>query len=346
MFEQFIGNEQAKRVLTALLAADRLPQSLLFAGNAGLGKRSFAMEAAKFFLCTDRGGKVPCGVCSACMRSEDITSPRADKKEDFEQIVFSGHPDFGIVLPYRKTILIEAVRDLEREANFRPFESAKRFFIIKDAEKLSAVKQNAANALLKTLEEPQPSTYLILLSSRPLLLLPTIRSRCQTIRFRPIPKKEIAEYLTRHGGFSTGDAKLAAGLCGGSVGRALSTDLDAYRETRRQMIEVVRMSAGRQHLAGLVRAAETISGADSPVEYEFALNTLEKLVHDIWRLKLANPESVVNFDIVESIEQLAGLADTATFARWLDLIEDYRADLGYNLNRRIGTAGLFAGMAS
>src|SRR5207237_2754975 len=136
----------------------------------------------------------------------------------FEKVFFSEHSDIGVVIPYKNTILIDAVRDLEKEANFRPYEAKARIFIIDDAEKLNASKDNAANALLKTLEEPVATTYIFLISSRPDALLSTILSRCQTIRFAPIAAKEIENYLIETKKFSPEDAEILARISTGSIG--------------------------------------------------------------------------------------------------------------------------------
>ena len=104
----------------------------------------------------------------------------------------------GLLIPFNKNILVDAVRDLEREAYFRPFEAPARVFIIEDADKMNDA---ASNALLKTLEEPASTSYIFLISSRPDSMLQTIQSRCQVIRFACLEAREIEEYLLKTGKF-------------------------------------------------------------------------------------------------------------------------------------------------
>src|SRR2546421_9743273 len=175
-------------MLRRLIAADRVPRSFLFAGDDGVGKRQFALELAKAFVCKEPVGGEACDACAACRRAGVFAFPKADDKDAHKKVILSEYPDIGTVIPYNRNILVDAIRDLEREANFLPFEGSARLFVIDEADKMNDA---ATNALLKTLEEPPPTTYLFLITSRPDSLLPTIRSRCQTLRFAPVETAEI-----------------------------------------------------------------------------------------------------------------------------------------------------------
>ena len=179
MFDSLVGNERAKETLQRMLRQGRVPGALLFAGEKGLGKRSFALELARALNCKDRRGVEGCGVCPACERIFKFQYPAADERDEHKKVIWSEHRDVGVVRPYNRNILVDAVRDLERESNFRPVEGAARFFLVENAESLN---EASSNALLKTLEEAPPTTHIILITARPSGLLPTIRSRCQTIR--------------------------------------------------------------------------------------------------------------------------------------------------------------------
>jgi DNA polymerase-3 subunit delta' len=240
MFDKLIGNNQIKTILRRMLKAERVPHSLLFAGAEGIGKKQFALELAKAFVCHSPKDFEACDVCVACKRADKFAFPKPDdKKEEFAKVFFSEHSDIGVVIPYKNSILVDAIRDLEKEANFRPYEAKARIFIIDDAEKLNLAKDNAANALLKTLEEPSPTSYIFLVSSRPDALLPTILSRCQTIRFSPCPRKDIEKYLLETKKFAPDDAEIVARLSAGSVGNALETNLEKFREQREVMLKVL-----------------------------------------------------------------------------------------------------------
>src|SRR5919112_1736601 len=150
MFDSLVGNERAKETLRRMLRQGRVPGALLFAGEKGLGKKSFALEVARALNCRDRRGVEGCGVCPACERVGRVQLPAADDRDAHEKIIWSEHKDVGLIRPYNRNILVKAVRDLERESNFRPVEGSARVFLIEHAESMN---ESASNALLKTLEE-------------------------------------------------------------------------------------------------------------------------------------------------------------------------------------------------
>ncbi len=345
MFDRLIGNQYTKDILRRMLAAGRVPHSLIFAGAEGIGKKQFALELAKSFVCQNPQSFEACDRCAACRRAEKFDLPKSDKKEDYEAVFFSEYPDIGIVIPFKNSILVNSVRELEKEANFRPFEAKARFFIIDDAEKLSSAKDNAANALLKTLEEPPPTSYIFLITSRPDALLPTILSRCQTLRFAPVPAKEIEARLLSTKKFSPDDAALAAALSNGSVGRALDADPNKFREGRGAMLIVLDSLLVRQDRAALLRAAEDMNDAKNKDNYNATLEILETLIHDVWALRLGQAEEIVNADIRSQLNTLAERADPKRLAAWLAQIEAMRGNFNVNLNRKIATDALFMRMA-
>src|SRR5687767_6566802 len=125
MFDKLAGNLQVKQVLKHLIASNRVPNSMLFAGDDGIGKRQFALELARGFICVDPSDHEACGVCAACRRIGNIAIPEAtDKnKDDFKKVFFGEHLDVGQIIAYKRTILVDAIRDLERNANYRPYEA-------------------------------------------------------------------------------------------------------------------------------------------------------------------------------------------------------------------------------
>lgn len=329
-----------------MLAADRVPHSLLLAGAEGIGKKRFALEIAKAFVCQNLQNSEACDECAACRRADAFNFPKPDARDDFEKVIFSEHSDVGMIVPYKNSILINAVRELETEANFRPYEAKARFFIIDDAEKLNSAKDNAANALLKTLEEPPATSYIFLISSRPDMLLPTIRSRCQTIRFAPVDEREIKKFLLGVKKHSSDDAALLAKLSGGSIGRALEIDLNTYREGRETMIKVLESLLISEDRSVLLKTAEEVNDAKNKDNYNSFLGILETLIHDIWNLSLgANEESIVNADIKTYLKKLAANAESKRLASWLTEIEKMRANFNVNINRKIATDALFLQMA-
>src|SRR5438270_13191949 len=287
MFSRLIGNEEVKSALRHLLTSGRMPGSLLFTGEEGIGKKLFALELAKALNCRNRVGVEACDECSSCRRIANSTFPPFSSPDDNkERLIWSEHGDVAMVRPYKQIIRVGPMRELEREANFRPFEGAARVFIVEDAEYMN---DTAANALLKTLEEPPPTSHLILTTSNPTALLATIRSRCQTIRFAPIAADQVEKFLIEQKHLPAEDARLLARTAQGSIGRALSGDVETYRERRDTMLGVLRALTLTNDRVQLLRSAEALAAAKDRHEYEQRLNALEILIRDAWALALGRP---------------------------------------------------------
>ena len=344
MFDSLIGNERAKETLRRMLRQGRVPGALLFAGGEGLGKKSFALELARALNCRDRRGVEGCGACPACERIVKFQYPASDERDEHKKVIWSEHRDVGLVRPYNRNILVDAVRDLERESNFRPAEGAARFFLVENAESLN---EASSNALLKTLEEASPTTHIILITSRPSSLLPTIGSRCQTVRFAPLPAEELESFLVREGRRAGAEARLAAQLASGRPGVALGLNLDTHRARREAMLGVVEALASGGDRVRLLRAAEEMGDAKNKDEYEPRLDALELLIRDIWMLALTGAGAgVVNEDLRERLSRLAGGLRPSRAARWLSRVEELRAQLSVNVNRRAATDALFLSMSA
>ena len=343
MFNRIIGNDHIKDILRRMLEKDRVPRSLLFAGIEGVGKKQFALELAKSFVCINKQGAEACDRCAACRRADNFNFPKTDDRDAHKQIVFSEFPDIGLVIPYNKNILVDAIRDLEKEANFRPYEARARFFIIDDADKMNDA---ASNALLKTLEEPSSTSHIFLVSSRPDSLLQTIRSRCQTIRFAPAAASAIEQKITATEKFSPTDAELVARLAAGSIGRAVDFDLEKYRAKRETMIGALESLTGKPNHVSLLKIGEEMNDAKNKDDYEFYLEILQTLIHDVWVLKhAAGEKTLVNVDLRAKLEKLSAAAAGQRLAGWLAEIETLRETLAVNVNRKIATDALFMQMA-
>ena len=338
MFESLIGNAPVKLFISKLLANGRFPNTMLFAGPDGIGKRAFALETAKAFVCTGGG----CGDCAACQRAGRLTIPKPDKRDDFKEVIFTEHPDVGVVVPYNRNILVDAIRDLETQSHFRPYEARARVFIVDNADKMNDA---ASNALLKTLEEPASTSYLILVTSRPDSLLPTIRSRCQTLRFAPVPIAEIERYLIDAAKLPAGDAAFAARMSGGSIAKALATDIAKTRQARDAMLGVVEDALVRR-VAPMLHTAERMNDAKHKDDFEANLSILEGVVRDVWLLSNgASEESLMNADIADRLRASAAEGNSARFAAWMLEIELMRERFAVNINRKIAADSLFVKMA-
>jgi DNA polymerase III subunit delta' len=343
MFDNIIGNDHLKESLSRLAAENRLPGSMIFAGPEGVGKRLFAIEVARSFVCWVSQG-MPCGKCPACVRAGQIDLPDPDDKDDFKKVIFTNHPDVGMVAAAKRFILVDAIRDLENEAHFRPYEGAARTFIVNDADRMNDA---ASNALLKTLEEPAETSRIIVITSRPDSLLPTIRSRCQTLRFAPVPSSQIERFLVEKQAASRDEAALAARLARGSVGRAVAINAAQYTAQRERLLSVLRNAIERRDRIALLRISDELNDAKNKDRFEENLEVLETLIHDIWSISVTGTSrNIVNADVSDSLVRLAEEADNSDLTTWLGEIQAIRENLAVNINRKMNTDALFVKMAA
>ena len=345
MFSALIGNDEIKESLRRLLSGGRVPGSLLFTGDEGIGKKLFALELAKALNCRHRIGVEACDECSSCKRISRSTFPPFTSDDDNkERLIWSEHADVAMVRPHKQIIRVKPMRELEREANFRPFEGAARVFIVEDADYMN---DGASNALLKTLEEPPPTSHLILTTSNPTALLATIRSRCQILRFAPSPAAEVEKFLLKQKSLPAEDARLLARTAQGSIGRALAGDVETYRDRRETMLSVLRALTLTNDRVELLHAAESLAAAKDRLEYELRLDTLEILIRDAWALALGRPgETIVNGDLLAPLQEIAAEIRSEQAATWLRQIEELRGTLEVNLNRKIASDALLLALAA
>ena len=343
MFNQIAGNQGVKELLLRMLESGRVPGALLFSGEEGIGKKLFALEIAKALNCRSPRGVEACDNCPACARIAKLNYPQTKDPDDWAEMIRTDHADVGMMVAPKRVLKVDQMRVIEREANYRPFEGKARVFLIEDAEKLN---DQSANALLKILEEPPPTSHLVLITARPAMLLSTIRSRCQIIRFSPLTVTEIEQYLLPKNLAKESDARLRARLANGSIGRALSSDVESYQAQREEMLKVLNALAADNDRAGLLRSAEELNAAARKDDYETNLDILEALIRDTWMLALGvGAEHIVNEDLHGQLSKVAkGINGRA--ADWIAQIEELRENLIVNINRKVAIDGLFLSMAS
>jgi DNA polymerase-3 subunit delta' len=342
MFDELIGNSRVKAVLKRMLVSDRLPGAMLFTGEEGIGKKLFALEIARALNCRTPKDNEACGVCSSCVRIGKLNYPTRDDADEWTQIIWTDHPDVGLVIAPRRVLRVEQMRQIEKEANFRPFEGKARVFLIDEADKLNDA---SANALLKVLEEPPRTSHLILITARPAMLLPTILSRCQMIRFSPLTPAEIESHLIKTD-LDAKTARLRARAAGGSLGRALSGDLVTFTSQRKAMLKVLNALVLSNDRAQLLRSAEQLNEAQYKDEFEDRLDVLETLIRDAWMLSFGVDSSrIVNEDLSAELKEVAQKMDPSRAGDWILQIEDLREQLIVNVNRKITTDSLFLVMA-
>jgi DNA polymerase III subunit delta' len=297
-FRDVIGHARLIDLLARSVAGGTLPPSLVLAGPAGIGKRLTAVAVAQALNCLKSSallfpasGFDACGTCAACTR-----------------IARGVHPDVLIVQPGDSgAIKIDQVRDIVDRAAYRPFEGRRRAVIIDEADALVAAAQNA---LLKTLEEPPPSSVFMLVTARPDVLLPTVRSRCPQLRFRPLSPVDIARVLIARG-YGDSEARAVAATADGSVGRALEASADELVEARDIAQRVLAASAtgdaGRR-LEGakdLVMKSGSGSGAVDREQLAVQLRAMSSLLRDVEVLATrADVGVLANPDVQPALERL------------------------------------------
>ncbi|MCC6161814.1 MAG: DNA polymerase III subunit delta' [Acidobacteria bacterium] len=265
-----LGHGQPRALLLRAVVARSVPQTLLFDGPDGVGKRTTALALASAINCAQPAiDGDACGSCSSCRR-----------------IARAQHPDIVTLVPNEKgTITVEMARDVVGQASYRPFEARRRVVIVDAADTL---QPSAQNALLKTLEEPPPSSMFILVTSRPDSLLETVRSRCPRVRFGRLGPSDLADVLVRHCGVKRADAAGLAAMGDGSVARALAQDTGELVEARDAALALLQGVASRPPVAArLSLAAQLVklpkkrgTGSDREVLAR-RLEALSLLVRDI-----------------------------------------------------------------
>ena len=295
-FRDVIGHPRLIDLLARSVAGGTLPPSLVLAGPSGIGKRLAALSVAQSLNCLtpviSRQSSVDaCGVCAACTR-----------------IARGVHPDVIVVEPGDSgNIKTEQVRDVIDRAGYRPFEGRRRAVIIDEAD---ALVHQAQNALLKTLEEPPPSSVFMLVTSRPDVLLPTVRSRCPQLRFRPLPASDIAKALVARG-YSEPEARAVAATADGSLGRALEARagelVDARDIAQRVLAEAstTRDAARRLESAKELLAKTGAGGAADREQLATHLRAMSSLLRDVEVLATrADVRALANPDVQPALERL------------------------------------------
>ncbi len=247
-FDSIIAQPVAVRVLTRAVQSGRIANSYLFEGPSGVGKSMAALALAQAVLCPKAKGR-GCGECDVCRRARE-----------------GSHPDvrtFGPRDEGNRNIQVEFLRnEILPVAQFAPFEAEAAFLIFPEADvSFPEVHPESANALLKTLEEPRPGVHFLLLSERPDRLLPTIRSRCQNVRFSRLPATVLERILSEHG-VPEADRGPAAALADGRADRALAM---AESGTSQEVLEralAIDASVASRKPGSLVSIAEELARSD------------------------------------------------------------------------------------
>ena len=331
-FSTLIGNDRIKKLLRRALTDGRIGQSLLMAGPRGVGKHSFAIALAQALNCERVELGEPCGDCVPCRKIArgEHADVRTILRESQDPLVKKESKS--------QFIKIEQTRSLSEQAQFRPYEGRRRVFIIDDAEWLM---NQAANSLLKTLEEPPDTSLLILITSKPFSLLDTIRSRCLLLSFAPLRAVEIENHLRAMKTMAEDEARLRARLACGSIGHAISLDVAECREMRKTLLEIIETVAFSRDSIRLLSAAEYLGRKLDKEAFEQHLDAMMVLLSDLFRLKVTQEkDSLINEDIVERLEPIAQALSVEQITDLTDRIEQVFLGLPRNVNRQLASEGM------
>jgi DNA polymerase-3 subunit delta' len=335
-FQDFLGNTPTVTRLRESVRSGHFPQSLILAGPKGAGKYTLALMLAKAVNClnpTESDGLPDfCGVCANCTRIGDaadletLVAEAVAAREDMRdvdkretRILIQTHPDVLIVPPDPPQLMIKIgqVREVIHMAWYRPPVEARRSFSIFTS---SAFMKEAANSLLKVLEEPPEHASLILLTENPQELLPTIRSRAVVHRLGALPATDLESLLAlRRPELKPQDRALAARLAEGAVGRALTIDLGIYLASRQDALIILRTAlrdpgapADRSSFAGsepdysqLFHATESYrAGADGQEKTINLLRAMGSLIEDLLLVVAGTPQLIRNLDLAAELDRL------------------------------------------
>jgi DNA polymerase-3 subunit delta' len=306
MFEDFYGNRAVAGALEQMIESSRIPQTILLAGPEGVGKATLARRFAARLL-----GHADFIEKDDLSRPEnaDIVAERekwpADKRND-DPLLFASYADFVTFAPDGplQQLSIPQMRLLKERAQFKPLKGSRRVFLI---DRIDRAGEQAANSLLKTLEEPPDHLILLLTAANPYDLLPTIRSRAVSLHLGPVADEEMRRFAAER---KLEDAERRVALAQGSPGLAVSIELDAYDRRCAAMLTLLEAAAGIAPFAAWVSYAESASSRQEKLEP--LLRTLYSLLSDVLRLQYGG-ETIRNAHVRP---QLAGLAGRVSF-RWM-----------------------------
>ncbi|MGA8429481.1 MAG: DNA polymerase III subunit delta' [Candidatus Sulfotelmatobacter sp.] len=360
-FSDFHGNTETVHRLRDMLARERFPHAVVLSGAQGSGKYTLALMLAQALNCLrplqTNGLPDFCGECANCTRiaqacdldarfNEAVEAREnlrdADKKET--RIFVQTHPDVLVIPPDppQMMIKVDQVRRVIETIYYRPAEGKERIYIFTD----SAFMKEAANSLLKVLEEPPEFATIFLLTENPGELLPTIRSRSMVFQLAALRTEEIETYLAEHRPeWKAPQRALVGRLCGGAIGRARGFDLAAYVAARSHALIVLNSALRNGEHSELFKVTETYrAGAEGREKTELLLRTLYSLLQDLMFLSSNAPELVRNTDIQGELKKLAESADFNWIASATDRLGEVERGMRRNLLRSLSLDAFAAAM--
>jgi DNA polymerase-3 subunit delta' len=309
-------------LLRRAVAEGRIGQSIIMAGQPGVGKHQFALALAQALNCERPREGDACGECVPCRK-----------------IAAGEHADVETISPDGQFIKVDQMRQMSAKAQYLPYEGKRRVYIVDAAERLNDA---AANSILKIVEEPPATTLIIFTTSRPYRMLETIRSRCLMLSFAPLTPDELEAFLKSYSRRPAEEIRMLARLARGSIGRALSIDLGEVREKRASMMELIDALAVSRDTMKILSTAEYLGKKLERDEFEVHMDALLVLFADMFHLKIGEPaESLTNSDIAERLQSAAETVTLDEIIEWVESVEKVLKDLQRNVNRQLAIESAF-----
>jgi DNA polymerase-3 subunit delta' len=314
-FKDIAGNEQVKQILRLSLKKGRLPNSLLLAGPAGCGKMKIALTVAKALNCL----KMPddsCDRCDSCLRLER-----------------GQHPNVRLVSreKSREQIVKEQIEEINYLAGLRPWSKGRTVFIIEEADRMN---ETVANSLLKTLEEPRSFVYFILVTEDLQLILPTIRSRCQVLRFNPLSQEDVEKVL-REQGLPSDRAALMASASDGNLEAVKDLSWDEFLAGRNRAWLMFRQLIETDEPEDFLSLAAGRARKDSLVEFREILKFFSVFFRDLLAVYKNKPDYLLNPDLKEELGEITRLVTVEGATEGVRTVEDFLRRLKKNPNLSI-----------
>ncbi|MGD1073380.1 MAG: DNA polymerase III subunit delta' [Bryobacteraceae bacterium] len=338
MFENFWGNRHVQIALEGMIERERIPQTMLFAGLEGLGKATLARRfAARLLLSPEKIGHDDLSLPENASLIAAREKLPADKRND-DPLVFATHPDFLTFPPDGplRQIGIPQMRLLKERAQYKPLKGSRRVFLIDQADRAG---EQAANSLLKTLEEPPDHLILIMTAENVYDLLPTIRSRSVILNFSPLTNEDMQDFA-KFRKLDNGERRIA--LSGGSPGVAASLDIELFQKRRASMLALLRTGAGVASYSSWLPVSESL-GRSKSEKLELYLKLLYDLLRDVTVLREGGT-AIRNFDLRQELSTLAPRVSRPWIINAVKGVDEIAALLRRNIQKSIALDGLLMRM--
>lgn len=321
-FSEIIGHDRNIEIFRRSLRSGKTSHAYIFEGPPGCGRRKTALALIQALYCENVSDDA-CGVCASCRK-----------------VAGGSHADIHFLepLPDKRDITIAQLRDLQRDLTLRPYEAPRKACIMEPADRMNV---NSANSFLKTLEEPPGNAIIILLTENADMLLATIRSRCQLIRFAPLSPEHI-EKLLEKGGMPSSDAALAAQMADGSMQKALELDNEELAARQELMLKHLE-NLSLKRIVSVFDASEQIGGNRD--EALAALDMLLSFTRDMLHIS-AGCNDVINSSVRPRLEEMARRMNLERILGLADVVMETRRSVQRNANVKLALDNLFMKIAA